>query len=130
MLLLGLPSSESREFKTELSKPVYAGEISEQEASPMEQGRSAPPLKSYILGMFPISFALGGGCPRNLLAFLLLLFRGWGILWGTRSQGSLRGCMKTLWSLSCRFVWFSRMDAPSPCQVMMGPAAKREGMRH
>ncbi|RVW89155.1 hypothetical protein CK203_040263 [Vitis vinifera] len=85
MLLLGLPSSESREFKTELSKPVYAGEISEQEASPMEQGRSAPPLKSYILGMFPISFALGGGCPRIFWPFFSFSFGDGGFCGDGRS---------------------------------------------
>ena len=61
--LLGLSFSKSREFKLELPKPVSAGEISEQEASPLDQGLSLLPLKSYISGMFPIacSPALGGG---------------------------------------------------------------------
>ena len=125
--LLGLPSSVAGEFKTELPKPIFIGESSEQEVPLLYQGHRASPLKSYKLGMFPISSAFGG-CPGNLLDFLLL-FWGWGILWSTRNQGSLRERMKTLWRLRCRFVWFSRMDAPSPCQVLMGSAAKREGMR-
>ena len=44
--LLGLSFFESREFKSELPKPVSAGEISEQEASPLDQGLSLLPLKS------------------------------------------------------------------------------------
>ena len=126
--LLGLPSSKSREFKTELPKPVFVGESSEQEAPLLDQGHSASSLKSYMLGMFPSRLPLGR-CPRNLLAFLLFLFREWEILWSTRSQSSLRERMKTLWRLRCRIVWFSRMDAPSPYQVLMRSAAKRKGMR-
>ena len=61
--LLGLSFSKSREFKLELPKPVSAGEISEQEASPLDQCLSRSLLKSYLLGMFPIScsLALEGG---------------------------------------------------------------------
>ncbi|RVW25808.1 hypothetical protein CK203_101074 [Vitis vinifera] len=44
-----LPSSKSREFKTELPKPVFVGESSEQEAPLLDQGHSASSLKSYML---------------------------------------------------------------------------------
>ena len=57
--LLGLPSSVAGEFKTELPKPIFVGESSEQETPFLYQGRSASPLKSYKPGMFPISSAFG-----------------------------------------------------------------------
>ena len=58
--LLGLPASKSGEFKTELPKPAFVGESSEQEVPSLDQGRSDSPLKSFMPSMFPFSTAFEG----------------------------------------------------------------------
>ena len=72
--LLRLPASKSGEFKTELSKPAFVGESSEQEAPPLDQGRSDSPLKSFMLGIFPFSTAFGGGVRGIFWPFFSFFF--------------------------------------------------------
>ncbi|RVW38097.1 Peptide-N(4)-(N-acetyl-beta-glucosaminyl)asparagine amidase [Vitis vinifera] len=76
--LLGLHFSESGEFKSEIPKPVSVGEISELEASPLDQCLSRSLLKSYLLGSLrghlknplepelPLCMVLKDGCSFTL----------------------------------------------------------------
>ena len=58
--ILGLLASKSGELKMEFQKPCFAGESSEKEAPPLDQGRRESPLESHSLGMFPRSIAFRG----------------------------------------------------------------------
>ena len=58
--ILGLLASKSGELKMEFQKPCFAGESSEKEVPPLDQGRRESPLESHSPGMFPRSIAFGG----------------------------------------------------------------------